>query len=201
MNKQQFLAAIRQRLQGLPENDIKKYLDYYSEMIEDRMEDGLSEEEAVASMESVETIVNQIFMETPLPKLVKASVKPKRSFRAWEIVLLILGFPLWFPLLIAAFAVILSFYIVLWSLILVLYAIVFALGATAISCILYGMAMPLSGLYAQAALTFGIGLVSAGLAILLFFAFNQVTKGLVHLSKIILRGIKSLFVKRSDQNE
>ena len=35
MNKQQFLTEISSRLKGIPEHDIKKSLDYYSEMIAD----------------------------------------------------------------------------------------------------------------------------------------------------------------------
>ena len=69
-------------------------------MIADRMEDGLSEEDAVASVGSVEEIAAQIIADTPLSKLAKAYIKPKRRLTAWEIVLLALGFPIWFSLLV-----------------------------------------------------------------------------------------------------
>ena len=48
MTKQAFLAALGERLVGLPQKDIEERLTFYSEMIDDRMEEGLSEEEAVA---------------------------------------------------------------------------------------------------------------------------------------------------------
>ncbi len=195
MNKQQFLTAIRDRLNGLPQSEIQKYLDYYSEMIDDRMEEGLSEEAAVSSMESVEDIASQILMDTPLPKLVKAKVNPGRSFKAWEVVLIILGFPLWFPLLVAASAVIFSVYIVLWSVVLVLYAVDLVFAAAAVSCITAGTVTIFSGMLSYAVLALGIGLVCAGIAILLFFAFNKVTLGIVALGKIFIRWIKSLFIK------
>ena len=201
MNKQQFLMAIRDRLNGLPQSEIEKYLDYYSEMIDDRIEDGLSEEEAVSSMESVEDIASQILLETPLPKLVKAKVNPGRSLKAWEIVLLILGFPLWFPLLAAAGAVILSVYIVLWSVVLVLYAVDLVFAAAAVSCIASGIATLFSGVLSYAVLVLGSGLICAGIAILLFFVFNKVTMGIVVLGKIFIRWIKSLFIKGGKDNE
>ena len=201
MNKQQFLMAIRDRLNGLPQSEIEKYLDYYSEMIDDRIEDGLSEEEAVSSMESVEDIASQILLETPLPKLVKAKVTPGRSLKAWEIVLLILGFPLWFPLLAAAGAVILSVYIVLWSVVLVVYAVDLVFAAAAVSCIAAGIATLFSGVLSYAVLVLGSGLICAGIAILLFFVFNKVTMGIVVLGKIFIRWIKSLFIKGGKDNE
>lgn len=68
MTKKQFLAAIRQRLAGLAQGDVERFLDYYAEMIDDRMEDGLSEEEAVASMGTPEYVAAQILMDSPAGK-------------------------------------------------------------------------------------------------------------------------------------
>ena len=53
--------------------------------------------------------------------------------------LLILGSPLWFPLLLAAFAVLASVYIVLWAVIVSLYAVLFALAATGLMLLVYGL--------------------------------------------------------------
>ena len=71
MNKRQFLAALQEQLNGLPQGDIEKSLDYYKEMLEDRIEEGMAEEDAVNAMGPLEEIVSQILMETSLPKLVK----------------------------------------------------------------------------------------------------------------------------------
>ena len=67
-------------------------------MIDDRMEDGISEEEAVEGIGTVDQIYEQIMSDMPLVKLVKEKVKPKRKLKAWEIVLLTLGSPVWIPL-------------------------------------------------------------------------------------------------------
>jgi len=53
MNKQEFIEALYRRLSDLPWQDVEERLNFYGEMIEDHMEEGLSEEEAVASMGSV----------------------------------------------------------------------------------------------------------------------------------------------------
>ena len=48
MNKAQFLCELEKLLYGLPQEDIKQSLDYYSEIIDDRIEDGLSEYDAIS---------------------------------------------------------------------------------------------------------------------------------------------------------
>lgn len=198
MSKQEFLQAIRVKLGSLPQSDVEKSLDYYSEMIDDRMEDGLSEEEAVAAMGSADDIAAQILMDTPLPTLVKAKMKPARSIKAWEIILLILGSPIWLPLLLAAGIIVLSLYIVLWSVIAVLYAADLCIAVGAL-CGIAGLILFLfAGLPVQAILFLGTGLLCAGIAILLFFLFNQFVRAAVFLSKLPFRAIKSQFIRKGD---
>ena len=106
MNKQEFLEQLKGRLSGLPAADVDERLDFYSEMIDDSIEEGLSEEEAVSQVGTVNDVARQIIGEIPLSKIVKENVKPKRRLRAWEIVLLVLGSPGWVSLLIAAVSVV-----------------------------------------------------------------------------------------------
>ena len=54
MNKNAFLEELREKLSGLPEEDIEESVAFYREMIEDRMEDGVPEEEAVEGVGTVE---------------------------------------------------------------------------------------------------------------------------------------------------
>ena len=65
MNKQEFLTALWKQLSEVPSEDVEESLDYYSEMIEDRMESGMTEEEAVAAVGSVEDAAKQIIAEIP----------------------------------------------------------------------------------------------------------------------------------------
>lgn len=198
MNKQEFLAALRNALSGLPQEDIEQSIDFYSEMIEDRMEDGLSEEEATAAIGSVNDIVSKTLSETSLPKLVKAKVKPNRVLKAWEITLLVLGSPVWVPLFFAAVCVLLSVYIVIWSLIISLYAIDISFAAGGVAGILGAFAFLPAGEFSGVVLFVGIGLVCSGIAILLFFGFNKIVKSIIRLSKKMLLGIKLCFIGKGD---
>ena len=60
MNKQEFIRQLSEKLSGLPQTDIEERLAFYSEMIDDRMEDGISEEEAVLAIGDVDSIARQI---------------------------------------------------------------------------------------------------------------------------------------------
>ena len=200
MNKQEFLNGLREALRGLPKEDAEDRLSFYEEMIGDRMtEDGLSEEEAVAELGTVGEVADRIIADTPLAKIVGERIRPKRRFRAWEIVLLVLGFPLWFPLLIAAFAVLLSVYIVIWAVIVSLWAVDLALAASGVAGIAAGVMLIAKGQAQQGLLTLFAGLALAGLSIFLFFGCKAATKGAAKLTKRIALGVKSMFLKRRDE--
>ena len=196
MNRQEFLTRLDQGLSGLPRDDVQERLTFYNEMINDRMEDGLSEEEAVAAIGPVEDIAAQIIAETPLPKIVRERITPKRSLRVWEIVLLILGAPLWIPLLIAFFAVILSVFVVIWAVIIAFWAVFAAILLSSVACLAAAVWLIFRGGLIPASAAFGACLVLAGLAIFLFFACVTATKGAVLLTKKLALGIKSLFIRK-----
>ena len=191
MSKYEFLAELCARLGTLPEEDVKRSVDYYSEMIDDRMEDGLSEEDAVAAIGTPEEIAKTILASTSFPQTAPQPKKVSRRLRWWEILLLILGPPVWVSLLIAAAAVLFSVWISLWSVVISLYATAVALGASAIGCVFGSFFMTQ---VAGAPLTaLGAALVCAGLAILLFMLSNLAAKGMVQLTKLTMKGIKGMF--------
>ena len=194
MNKIEFLTVLRERLQGLPEEDINKSIDFYCEMIDDRVEDGMSEAEAVDALGNIEEIISQILSEVSLPKLVKEKVKPKRALKAWEIVLLVLGAPLWIPLLAAVILTVLAIYLSVWTVIISLYAVDLSIAVSGLACIGVAVALLFDGQFVPAGVVFGAGLVCMGLSILLLFAVNLVTKGILWVSKKVLLGIKGLFI-------
>ena len=67
MTRTQFLNDLYHHLYGLTQEQAEQHLTYYAEMLADRMEEGMSEEEAVAGMEDVETIARRIMEEEGLP--------------------------------------------------------------------------------------------------------------------------------------
>ena len=136
MTKLQFLLSLREKLKNLPNNEIEERLNFYSEMIEDRVEEGLSEEEAVLQIGSTDNIAAQIIGESSTKN---KKDKDKRSLKVWELILIIIGSPVWLSLLIAAFAVVLALYIVIWALIISLWAVFVSLVACAFAGIAAGI--------------------------------------------------------------
>ena len=63
MTRREFLNELYRRLGKMSREEAEQYLTYYAEMLADRMEEGMTEEEAVASMEDVETIAARIRQE------------------------------------------------------------------------------------------------------------------------------------------
>lgn len=198
MSKQEFLAQLRKGLSGLPKDDIEGRLAFYNEMIDDRMEDGLSEEEAVSAVGSVDEIVAQVVAEIPLARVAKERIKPKRRMQAWEVVLLVLGSPIWLSLLIAAFAVIFSIYVVLWSVVISLWAVFASLIGCAIGCIAAGIGVAVGINSLTGVAMIGAGIVCAGLSIFMFYGCKAATKGSAVLTKKLPLWIKNCFIKKEE---
>ena len=76
MTKIEFLLSLNNRLSGLPQNDVHERLNFYSEMIEDRIEEGLSEQEAVMAVGSVDKIVAQIVADIPVTRSANEKTNP-----------------------------------------------------------------------------------------------------------------------------
>ena len=67
MTRAQFLNDLYHYLRPLGQEQAEQHLTYYAEMLADRMEEGMTEDEAVAGMEDVETIARRILEEEGLP--------------------------------------------------------------------------------------------------------------------------------------
>lgn len=195
MTKQQFLDALRKGLSQLPEEEIRKQQAYYSEIIDDMVEDGMTEQEAVSRLGSVQEIYENILLDTPLPLLVKTKTRPKGGWTALTFVLVILGFPVWFPIAAALFAVVLSVYAVIWTLVIVAFAVVLAIILGAVMFGIFFVRLLFTSLSA-ALLALGFALGLAGVALLAGFIAVGCCKLIIRATAAIGRGIKSLFIRK-----
>ena len=67
MKKQTFLDMLKKRLSGLPKQEIAERLTFYNEMIDDRMEEGMSEEEKEVLLKGMKNL-NRFFQRKLEPK-------------------------------------------------------------------------------------------------------------------------------------
>lgn len=195
MNKSEFLNELSQRLNTLPESEIEKTINYYSEMIDDRIEDGEEEQDAVNAIGSIDDAVRNAMSQVPLTGLVKQSVKRNLSLNVPLVILLILGSPIWLSLLIALFAIIFALYVTMAAVMISLFAVVAAFIISGIASVIASPFLISVSLYSSAALL-SYGLVISGLSIFSFYAAVILCKYIILFTKFVLIKIKSLFIRR-----
>ncbi len=204
MTKLDFLYELREALGVMPREDIERYVDYYSEMIDDRIDDGMSEEDAVAEIGSAEDVAAKILGE-PAPKTLKEETpkekapKRERGSSPLAITLIILGFPVWFPLVISAIAVLISLIAVLFSLVISVWAVETSLWGCAIGCLISGGVSFICGRVPTGLMLCGIAVFSAGLSVFMFYACKAATKGSARLTAKIFLTIKNLIVRKEER--
>ena len=196
MNKKEFLSELSKKLSGLSCADAEERLNFYSEMIDDRMEEGLSEEEAVAAIGSLEDIATQISEQAPVAEADKEKkTRPKRTWRTWKTILLAVGSPVWVSLLIAVAAVVFSLWISAWAVVVSLWSGFGSLVGGSIGGLVCGVGSLILGHSVQGMVLISAGLVLAGLAIFCFFGCRAATRGMIALTSRLAVGIQRLFVK------
>lgn len=210
MTKLKFLLELEKKLSALPQEDIEERLTFYCEMIEDRVEEGISEEEAVAQIGDIEDIAAQILAEHTVgppicdeemviaEELTTAEVKTKHTFKSWELVLLIVGSPIWFSLLIAALAVAFSLFAAVWSVVISLWAVVVSLVACAVALPIAAVYFICTGYVYSGLAVIGASLVCGGLGILFYYVCKWTTKGMALLTKVAAISLMKRFCRKEE---
>lgn len=202
MTKSEYIESLKNALINANVSDIENRLSFYEEMIDDRIEDGLNEETAVSGMESVSSIVNSVVLEKPVSALVAQKVKDskkeaeKNGYGALWIILAIIGFPVWFPLILTFFILLLIFYFVFAILIGSFFIVDIALGLSGLACLVapFSSIFSFYGLPMLACL--GIAGIMIGLCMLLFKPLLELSKLFIKLFNACIIKIKSLFIRR-----
>ena len=189
MTKNAYLSELADRLRQLPQSEIDKSIAYYSEIIDDRMEEGCSEEEAVNGLEAPVTAAERILQDAPLGMLVRERIRPNQAVSGWIIALLVIGFPVWFPLLLAAAGIVFAMYVVVWSLVFAFFASTFAVGTASLAVLITAFVRAGEGAGLIFALL-GVGLLGIGCFILMGLATWMAASGVVRLTAALIRSLK-----------
>lgn len=198
MNKREFLDKLGNGLSGMPKSDIEERLNFYGEMIDDRMDEGISEEEAVSMVGSAEEIAEQINSENTNIKKAKKNAGTKSKLKAWKIVLICLGSPIWISLAAAAFAIFVSVYAVIWSVMIALWAVPVSLAACLPMGIFILITQCIAGNVLSGLALLGIGIAASGISIFATYGCIWTTKGTWALSKLIVLWIRSWFIGKEN---
>ncbi|MBQ8885395.1 MAG: DUF1700 domain-containing protein [Clostridia bacterium] len=123
MTEKKFLKELKKRLKGLDRVEVERSLAFYRELIADKREEGMTEEQAVASCGLPEAVAADILSAASEERRERAYWSaPKRDKKEsrLKLVLLIVGFPVWFPLSVAAISVVFSLAVAVASVLLAL---------------------------------------------------------------------------------
>ena len=197
MTKQEFLNSLREKLSGLPKLDVDERISYYEEMIYDIMDEGKSEEEAVAEIGTVDEVIYEIAQDTPLVKIVKEKMRRQERLKAWQIVLLSVFSPIWVPIAIVLAILALVLYILFWVGVIVSYAVEVALLVGSIVGVIVFSGYLFTGTFNIVPLA--IAMLCGGLAVLMFFACYWATRGTIKLHKKVFAWIKTGIIKKGDK--
>ena len=192
MTRQEFLSKLRIGLDGLSKKEVEERINFYSEMLDDKIEEGLLEEDAVSSLGSINNIVAQIKREVSVNNAKKVD---KKSYKPWQVTLIALGSPIWLSILIALFAVVISLYVSLWAVAVSFWSVFIAFCAGAVAGAL-GIFYAFIGNPYTGIILFGTGLVLAGLAVFMYFACKYFTKLSLLLTKKGVKVIANCFSKK-----
>lgn len=182
MDKRTFLERLQAALAGLPDAERERQLAYYEEMIDDRVEEGMSESEAIAALGPVDQLAQRVLRQTP-PQQRADRVRRSGIPTAVWVLLAVLLLPLWLPLLGLAGALVLGSFALLFGLIVAAAGLVAGLGVGGVGAMIWALvSWDLSGMSVVFAI--GAGLIAIGAALLLALPA-------AYLIKALWRGIKA----------
>lgn len=219
MKKREFLRELEKRLQALPPEERRRSVDFYAEIIADKMEDGMSEQEAIEELGDMEDIVRSVYAAAsvspppynPSPqyepnaerinvreaKVIAEGEQSKKALSPAWIVLIVLGSVVWIPLLIAGAAVLFAGIIVVLALLFSLFFVLFALFVSGAGSAISGIVSVISGSLAPGIFSFGFGLMLVFGAILLIEPVGKAEKFLfLTVSNLAKRGWSLLTRKK-----
>ena len=128
MKKLEFINELGAQLHSMPTEEVRPLLDYYMEIVADRMEDGMTEEEAIDSLGPIPELAEKILAEQPQPEpkpepiptpapIPEPVPQKKHRWSGSSIALAIILSPLWLALLCVLISVEIAVWVTLASLV------------------------------------------------------------------------------------
>ena len=180
MNKTEFKKKLGKLISPVPEPERSRAVAFYLELIDDRIEEGMKEEQAVHELGGLQEIAEKILSESSVP------LKRSKGANAMMIFLIFITSPIWISIL----AVIASFIFAGWSVVIAIYCVFFGLIVSFLYAVLSSPFVMtnhlLSGLF-----QLGAGLICGGLGVLLLYGTNKLAKSWNQFVFYFCRKIKS----------
>lgn len=184
MTKSEFLKLLRQNLSKFSNDEIDDIIDFYDEIIEEKKENGMSEDEAITSLGEVKNIINNVSAELVYKR--SEEKNSKQVLRNFFIILGICASPILLPLGFTFLILFLSIFIVLISLI-------FAFGVAAGAVLLSTIPMAID-LFASGG-SLSLIMIQVGICLFIVGLFTLLTISVIKISHTVLNSINKTFSK------
>lgn len=183
MNKEKFYQSLKNRLKNFDKSEAKSIIEYFDEIIDEKMENGYTEEEAISSLGNVDDIIRAIKTDLVIKR---SSDKKTNSLRNFLIILGICSSPILIPIGVA-------FFITFFSLLISLFSVFIALAVSSFACYFAAIVTAI-GMFLKS-IDLGIILLVFGGAILAGSILGLLSISLYKVSKVILHVINNLYSK------
>ena len=198
MTRADFISSLSARLSSIPEQERKKAVEWYSELIFDRMEEGMSEEDAVSGIGNTDEIAEEIISQYRQTAVAvptagddtgssgaaeKAKSSPDRGVNTALMIFAVVALsPIWLPLAATALSLALAALVLVWCLVITAGALLLSAAAVGVVGLVYGFWALFVINPAYGLLVLGTALIAAGLTLALIPLTAVTVKAAVRFS-------------------
>ena len=194
MTKSEFIQKLESKLSNFPIDLVNDRICFYSEMIDDYIDNGMTESDAVEKLGSIDEICEIIAEDIPLSSIAKKKLKRNKKLSTLEIILLIVGFPIWFSLLASGLAVVISLYASLVAIVISFWAVVLSCAISSIAGVVLFIIYLCLGNTPLAILMLSAAFILLGITGLFIILSKYLTKFTIKLPKMLFKWVKRLFI-------
>lgn len=191
MNKVEFLNELTLCLHEMKDTEKNKFIVYYDEMISDYMENGMTEETAVNKIGIPKKIAEELINNNDNVKI----DLPSSGNKVLNLVLTIIGFPLWGSVLLSVILLVFSIYVMIWC-------VPFATAAGSVGFLassilgIIGSPFVMAKNISVGMIQLGTGIAAIGISLILGIVTIQLSKKFIVITKNFNRKLTALFRKK-----
>ena len=189
MMKKEFIHELKLKLKSFNHIEVDKIIDFYSELIDEKIESGMKEEAAIKSFGDIDLIVKRVSADLVIERIDNKSSKPITSFL---IILGICASPILIPIGIGFFAVFISIFITFFSIIFAFFisSIAVFAGSIVYAYEMYKLGHEFSSIF----LMLGVAFIVSSVLMLLTIYTAKISKYILNL---IVRAFSSMIKKKT----
>lgn len=185
--KEKYLLELENKLYKYGISDHERIIAFYIEAIEDRIDSGMTEEEAINDIGNVDEVMVDIVQDLSLKQAMKVKVNKAKEKTKYYLAYIA-------PLMLLYSLCVGSCYLVLLVLSLSLYAILFSVTVVGVVGLFYGIIIMISGSVGLGLLVLVSSIVAIIICMFSFHPINLLVKKIIGLFKKLIIKIKSKLV-------